>query len=74
MTVEPGAAEFLRHRDAEQAEFAHLLVNLRREALLAIQFLGQRADHFLRETPRRIANLLVGFRESHAVSVGNRHT
>lgn len=63
------AAELLRHGDAEESQFAHLLVDLRWKTLFAIQFLGQRPDDFLRKPPRRVANLLVRFRESHVVSM-----
>jgi hypothetical protein len=66
--VEPGTAERLRHRDAEQAEFAHLLVNLRWKALLAIERFGHGPDHRMRKTARCVADLLVRFREFHAVS------
>jgi hypothetical protein len=50
--IETRPAERFRHADAEEAELGHFIVKPGREALLAIQFLGYRPDHFVGECAR----------------------
>ena len=63
--VEAGAAHVFGHADPEQPEFAHLLVDFRRKAFVAVEVGGDRADGAICEIPGHVANLEMGFGEIH---------
>ena len=57
------AAIFLRHGDAQKAKLAHLLPQLGRKQVLAVDFLGHRADAVLRPTMHHLAHRVDVFAE-----------
>lgn len=63
--IETRPAERFRHADAEETELGHFVVKRGREALLAVQLLGHRPDHFVGERARHLAHLLLRFGEIH---------
>ncbi len=56
--AETEAAVFLRHGHAEQAHLAHFGPELAREAVAAINLVGQRRDAAQGELPDRLAQLV----------------
>jgi hypothetical protein len=61
--AEPCAAILLRHRDAVQAERAHLRPEIARELVGLVDCLGARRDLLLREIMDRVADRVGGLAE-----------